>query len=547
MKELLHPLCILLCIALTTCGFRQEKAELILHNGTIHTLDEQNQQFEAMAVRNGKIIALGPEREILNRFASLEKIDIQGRHAYPGFIDAHSHFMGYARNFLRANLLNVASPAEMIERLQAFRRDFPELPWLTGRGWDHTLWENAQWPSRAMLDSVFADIPVLLIRVDGHSGVMNSRAFALFREAFPGSVPGGIIEQQNGKYTGIVKEKALDAAQSLVPDASPEQLVRALKRAENKLFRAGLTTVTDAGLPKKDVLFLDSLYRRGELSIPLYIMSNPDSASLQWLATSPDLDSALTFESVKLYADGSLGSRSACLKSEYADDPGNFGLLTVSESEVIELARFCIEHQLQLNTHAIGDSAAKVVLSAYGQVLQTVNDYRWRLEHAQVVDPNDHALFRKYAIIPSVQPTHATSDMRWAEDRLGSPRIHRAYAFKSLMKPLGMLALGTDFPVEDIDPLKTFYAAVFRQQPFTDQPSDGFLPDEALNAEQALRGMTLWAALACRMEQSAGSLEVGKNANAVVLNQNLLETENIDWENLSTEMTLLHGNVVYQR
>lgn len=514
------PTLVLLATSLAGCIQTQE-ADLVVHNATIYTLDENFTTAQAMAIRDGRIIEVGAEREILNRYKAAEKYDARKMYVYPGFNDAHAHFVGYAEALANVDLMHTASPDEMAARIAAFAEK-SEREWIVGRGWDQNLWPVKAFPDKGLLDSLFPDRPILVRRVDGHAALANSAALRKCGITATTAVPGGkVVLGEDGEPTGLLIDRAIDRVARFIPPISRRQLIAHLKEAEAACFAAGLTTVSDAGLSVDRVLLLDSLHRSGDLTIRVYAFLRPDTASLEFMRTQGTYRTDhLNVGAVKLYADGALGSRGALLKAPYADDTENTGLLLTPVDQIDTWAQHCLDYGYQLNTHCIGDSANALVLDCYARHLEGVNDMRWRIEHAQVVSPEDRGYFRDYAIIPSVQPTHATSDGPWAEERLGPSRIAHAYAFESLRQTLGILALGTDFPVEAIDPLATFSAAVFRNNHLAPM-AEPFQLDEALSPESALRGMTIWPAIASFDEVQKGTLEEGKWADFVVLNRDL--------------------------
>ncbi len=508
----------------TLSCIQTREADLVVHNALIYTLDEGFTTAAAMAVKDGRIIETGAEREILNRYRAAEKYDARKRYVYPGFIDAHAHFTGYARNKAELDLRGVSSAREMALRTAAFA-ETSDREWVVGRGWDQNLWEDKTFPDRILLDSLLPDRPVMLTRVDGHAALINGAAARKAALKPDTEVPGGkVVADADGRITGLLIDRAVDRVARFIPPVSRPQLIELLKAAEADCYAAGLTAVSDLGITVSEAELLDSLHKAGDLSMRVYASLRPDEATREQMRKGPLLTERLSVRSVKLYADGALGSRGALLKAPYTDDPENYGLLLTPEAELEDWARDCKDFGYQMNTHCIGDSANALVLSIYARVLESMNDLRWRIEHAQVVSPEDRRYFGEYGIIPSVQPTHAVSDGPWAEDRLGSERIEGAYAYASLRKSLGILALGTDFPVEGISPLATFRAAVFRTLSEKDT-SGAFRTDEALTPEEALRGMTVWAALACFEEDRLGTLEAGKTADFVVLDRDLTTTD----------------------
>lgn len=525
-----HILFSLISLTALSC-IQTREADLVVHNAVIYTLDEGFTTAAAMAVKDGKILETGAEREILNRYRAAEKYDARKMYVYPGFIDAHAHFTGYARNKAELDLRGVTSAREMALRTAEFAKT-SDRTWITGRGWDQNLWADREFPDRALLDSLLPDRPVLLRRIDGHAALINGAAARKAALKPDTNVPGGhVVTDAGGRLTGVLIDRAVDRVARFIPPVSRRQLIGLLKEAEQDCYAAGLTTVSDLGITVSEAELLDSLHKTGDLSMRIYASLGPDEATKAQMRKGPILTERLSVRSVKLYADGALGSRGALLKVPYTDDPDNYGLLLTPQDELEAWARDCRDFGFQLNTHCIGDSANALVLKIYARVLESMNDLRWRIEHAQVVSPEDRRYFGEYGIIPSVQPTHAVSDGPWAEDRLGPERIAGAYAYASLRESLGLLALGTDFPVEDISPLATFRAAVFRslsvRTPSTSENSEEapFRPEEALTAEEALRGMTIWAALACFEEDRRGSLEPGKAADFTVLDRDLKEAD----------------------
>jgi len=512
----------LACMAWSAC--QTSEADQVLRNAHIVCLDGAGTEAQAMAVHDGRIVALGKEHEILNAYRGAKVMDMAGATIYPGLIDAHSHLLGYALTLDRLNLVGTASWEEVMERLAQWKA--PGEGWVRGRGWDQNDWAISEFPTRRDLDALFPSRPVVLQRIDGHAVLANERALRETGMWEVEQVPGGeVLRLPDGSPSGVLVDGAADSLLSRIPEPSVQEKVSALKLAEQKMLEAGLTTVTDAGLEWGDILLMDSLHRSGDLHVRVMAMANPTPDNFDAMVARGGMRTdRLVAESFKFYMDGSLGSRGAALLAPYDDRPGHRGLLLQNVEAYKAQLRVVHENGFQAATHAIGDSAARLVLGAYAEILQGPNDFRWRVEHAQVLHPMDRPLFGQNSVIPSVQPTHATSDMYWAGERLGRGRIRRAYAYVDLMAELGMLPLGTDFPVEDIDPRKTFLAAVARQDAMR-YPPEGFHMDQALTARQAMLGMTLWAAIASRMDKEVGSLEVGKQADFVVMDRDWLKLE----------------------
>ncbi|HDY87263.1 MAG TPA: amidohydrolase [bacterium] len=534
---------ILILTSLSSCLMKEE-TDIIIHNATIYTVDNTFSKAAAMAVKDGKIVAIGAEREILNKYKAKEVIDAGTRPVYPGFIDAHCHFLGYGLSLQQVDLVGTKSFDEVIEKVVGFSKN-NNSAWITGRGWDQNDWEVKEFPNKKKLDNLFPNTPVFLKRIDGHAALVNSEALNRAGITVETKTDGGIVEVKNGELTGILIDNAIDLVSKVIPTPSKEHITKALQNAEKDCFAVGLTTADDAGLDKEVVDLIDSLHRNGLLKMRIYAMINPARENLNYYSENGQLKTnRLNVRSFKFYADGALGSRGACLIEPYSDEPGHYGLLLNDAGYLKQMAQKVFDMGFQINTHCIGDSANRLMLDIYGEILKGTNDKRWRIEHAQVIHPSDFEKFARYNIIPSVQPTHATSDMYWAEDRLGSERVKGAYSYKQLLEQNGMIALGTDFPVEDIKPLNTFYAAVSRKDS-RGFPKSGYQIENALTREEALRGMTIWAAIANFEENEKGSLEVGKFADFVILNRDILQIPLGEIQNIKVVSTFVNGEDVY--
>lgn len=528
---------------LAACQGKQE-VDLVVHNAKVYTVDGDFAVVEAFAVKDGKFVATGTNDEILNKFNGAEQVDAGGLPVYPGFYDAHAHFHGFASTLMQADLMGAASFDEIIERLQAFRGEFPDAQWLVGRGWDQNLWPVKNFPDRKDLDAAFPDIPVYIIRVDGHAALANSKALELAKITSPKPVEGGSIEFKNGRLTGILVDNAMYAVSSLIPKPTENEMVNLIKKAEELCVELGLTTVNDAGLDQRRIDFLDSLYQAGALKIRNHAWVNISDRNLDhWLERGPYITDKFTVATFKILADGALGSRGACMIEPYSDGPTH-GFLLYSQETIDRALSRIIDSEFQVATHAIGDSTNRFVLDAYGRYLKGENDRRWRIEHAQILAPGDIDKFGQFSIIPSVQPTHATSDMFWAIDRVGADRLSRAYAFKDLLDQVGVLPLGSDFPVEHINPLYGFHAAVARVDS-RGLPEGGFQMENALTREEALKGMTIWSAYSFFEEETRGSIEAGKAADFVILEADIMTEAAEKLRDVKTVRTVIDGETVF--
>lgn len=526
---------------LFSCSQKQS-ADLLIYNATIYTVDSLFSKAEAMLVKDGRILAVGKKAELESAYDIKEKMDANGKFIYPGFIDAHAHFVGYGAGLLTVDLTGTKSWEEVIERVSAFAKDHPDpASWIIGRGWDQNDWEKKEFPGNDQLNELFPQRPVILERVDGHASIANQAALDLGNVKAGMQLEGGSVETIKGQLTGILVDNAVNLVTRVIPPLSKESYSASLIAAEKNCLAAGLTTVDDCGLNFSDVESIRQLQEEGKLNMRLYVMLSDDTKNFNWLRKNGTIKTdQLNVRSIKVYADGALGSRGACLLAPYQDKPGWSGFLLSSQAHFDSVASMIYQQGWQMCTHAIGDSGNRTILNIYGKYLKGDNDLRWRIEHAQVVNENDFSLFGKFKVIPSVQPTHATSDMYWAGERLGTERVKGAYAYQQLLNQNGWIPLGTDFPVEEIYPLKTFYAAVIRKDT-KGWPENGYQTDNALTREQALRGMTIWAARANFEEKEKGSLEKGKFADFVMLDKDLLKASENDLLNNKVISTFIAG------
>ncbi|MEJ8803989.1 amidohydrolase [Pontibacter sp. H249] len=533
--------------ACTSAQTGAEQADLIVYNGTVYTVNDNFDTAEAFAVKDGKIIAVGTSDEIRGKYKATEELNAEGKAVYPGFIDAHAHFYRYGLALQSADLVGTESFKEVVQKVTEQRKKYPDTEWITGRGWDQNDWTVKEFPTKDTLDQLFPDVPVILTRVDGHAALVNQKALDLAGITPKTKMVGGLVEVEGGKMTGILIDNAIDMVSAKIPDADEVDKRQALKNAEANCFAVGLTSVDDAGLDKSTVDLMDDMHKKGEMQMRVYAMLNPSKENQDYYFKNGTYKTdRLNVRSFKIYSDGALGSRGANLIKPYADKHNHYGFLLASEQEFRDLAKLMNQHGFQMNTHAIGDSANRLLLDIYGEVLGGKNDKRWRIEHSQIINPADMDKFGQYSIIPSVQPTHATSDMYWAGDRLGKERIKHAYPFKQLLQQNGYIPLGTDFPVEDINPFYTFHSAVARQDA-KNWPSAGFQMENALSREEALRGMTIWAAKSNFEENEKGSIEAGKFADFILVDKDLMKVKPEEMRGLQVLYTYLNGKQVYKK
>ncbi|GAB3499156.1 amidohydrolase [Spirosoma knui] len=539
------PLPALAFIALlSSCSFKK-KADLLVTNAHIYTADSSFSTAEAFVVKDGKFLAVGSAKELAEQYNADSTADLNGQPVYPGFYDPHAHFLGLGQVLSQANLVGAESYDEVIDRLKAFYQKNPQVLWLTGRGWDQNDWPEKTFPTKEKLDAAFPNVPVALTRVDGHALLVNSKALRLAQITAGSKLSGGEVVLANGEPTGVLVDNAMQFIRRVLPRPDNADKTRMLLAAQAACVKLGLTTVSDAGISPDEINLIDSLQKAGKLKIRDYAMVSLGEPNLNYiLKRGPFQTDRLTVRSFKLYADGALGSRGACLRKPYSDRPETGGFLLLSPAELERVTKLLYASNFQANTHCIGDSANHLMLTLYGNLLKKQNDRRWRIEHAQVVSPEDVYKFGRYSIIPSVQPTHATSDMYWAADRLGSIRVKGAYAFNDLMKQNGLITFGSDFPVEAENPLFGFHAAVARQDA-KNFPAGGYQMENAVDRKSALLAMTRWAAYANFEDQLRGSIAPGKQADFVVLDRDIMTAPNTQLRQTQVKQTWIGGERIY--
>jgi len=521
-----------------SCQKEKQTVDTIITNANIYTVDTNFSKAEAFAIKDGKFLEVGTSDEMTSKYASENIIDAKGKTIVPGFIDAHCHFLGLGFNEQAVDLVGTKSFEDVVKRVLDFQNERHQ-DYIIGRGWDQNDWEDKEFPNKTLLDKLFPETPLYLTRIDGHAILCNQAALDLGNITVNSKIEGGEVVVEDGKLTGVL----VDNAESLVlehwPKPTRNDKVNALLAAQKLCFDYGLTTVDDAGLNQNAIEIIDSLHQTGDLKIRVYAMVSGSKKNVDYYLNKGIIKTdRLNVRSFKFYADGALGSRGAMLRAPYSDKPNHFGLIVTDLETFDAQAQRIASSEYQMNTHAIGDSANHAVLQTYNKVLRGKQDRRWRVEHAQVVSPEDFDLYKN--VMPSIQPTHATSDMYWAEDRLGSERVKGAYAYKELLNAYGKVALGTDFPVEQVSPFLTFYAAVARQD-LEHYPEGGFQKENGLTREETLKGMTLWAAYSNFEEQEKGSIEAGKFADFVILDQDIMTVEQNEIPDMKVEQTFVGG------
>ena len=528
-------------ILLLSCS--SPEADLIIHNAVVYTVNKDFEKATAVVVKNGKFIAVGGE-DLVELYSAKSIVDLNGFPIYPGFIDAHCHFYNFGLLQQQLDLSGTKSFEEVIQRIAGYVESNPGVPVL-GQGWDQNTWEIKEYPTKEILDQRFPNELIAVKRVDGHALLVNQKVLDLAGIDSSTEVDGGVVVRVDGALTGVLIDNAMDSVYQALPKPTIKQQEEALLAAQKICFQNGLTTVDDAGLDKEQLELIESMQKRNILDIRVYGMISNTPENLEYyLDKGPIKTERLNIRSVKVYADGALGSRGAALKKDYSDEKGNRGSFVTPVEEIEALAFILAKKGFQMNTHAIGDAANHEVLNAYKKALTIDPDPRWRIEHAQVVSEIDREFFGS-KILPSIQPTHATSDMFWADERLGEGRIKNAYAYKTLLDWSGRVALGTDFPVEHVSPLKTFYASVARTTE-KQLPLGGFQIEDGLTRTEALKGMTIWAAYANFEEEIKGSIEVGKMADMVILKEDIMEIDINTVTNIDVVATIVDGVIVYR-
>jgi len=531
---------LILIVLFTSLQSCKKSVDFIAFNGNIYTVNSDFNTASAFAVNDGKFVDIGNE-EILSKYNTNQKIDLDGSTVLPGLIDAHCHFYGLGLNQSMIDLTGTNSFNEILEKISNKDNNI-----IRGRGWDQNDWKIKEFPNKEKLDLIYPNTPVILERIDGHAYLVNQKALDIAGIDINTKSTNGTLLSKKGKLTGVLIDGPMSLIDNSFGEISLDDKIKALVSAQEICFKNGLTTVDDAGLSKDIIMLIDSLQKKELLKMRVYAMiSNSENDVNYFIENGPIKTNSLNVRSVKVYGDGALGSRGATLKKPYSDDKHNYGKLVTSYKDIKDLANKLAEANFQMNTHAIGDSTINLLIDTYSKVLETKTDPRWRIEHSQIIDINDIKGYNN-KILPSVQPTHATSDMYWAEERVGSKRIKGAYAYKALLEKSKVIGLGTDFPVEKVNPFHTFYASVSRKD-LNDYPEKGFEFENALSREETLKGMTIWAAYLNFEEKEKGSIEKGKFADFIIIDRDIMKVEINKTPETKVLKTYLSGELVYSK
>ena len=534
----------------------KKNVDLLLIDSKAYTLDKENLKVEAIAIKDGKIFDLGSSSEIMANYKSKEIINLSGCFIYPGFTDGHAHILGEGGRLQTLDLVGTTSVDQILEMVKNKVSGVKNGDWIIGRGWDQNNWKRKEFPVAKQLDQVAPSNPVLLRRIDGHAAWVNSLAMkiASIDNKTEDPVGGRIIRDSKGNPTGVFIDNAIDLIGKIVPSLTGDEIKERLKLALNECAKYGLTEVHDMGVDQDIINQYKKLIDAKECPIRIYAAIDYGSPTLEdYFKRGPEIgygDGLLTIRAIKLYMDGALGSRGAALIDAYNDDPNNRGLTMISDGEMDSVCREALVKGFQVCTHAIGDRANNLTLNAYVRILKTLPEKaespRWRNEHAQILLPSDIGRFKKNGIIPSMQPTHATSDMDWVESRIGAERAKNAYAWRSILETESIIIGGSDFPVEFVNPLLGFYAAVTRQDVYG-SPSGGWYPEQVMNRHEALRAFTIWPAYGAFQEKEKGTLEIRKWADLTILSKDIMEIPPEEILNTEVLMTIVGGKIVYKK
>jgi predicted amidohydrolase YtcJ len=532
-----------LAFLISACSSNKNNDTTIIYNAQIFTVDANFSKAQAMITQDGKFLDIGTDSFILNKYAACNnKIDAQQQCIYPGIIDAHCHFTDYAVDKGSLELYETSSMQQVLDSVLQYAPRCKDA-WIVGRGWNQNAWAVKKFPTNDSLNKWFPDRPVLLTRIDGHACLCNKKALQLAGITATTKIFGGEIILENGQPTGLLVDNAATKAEQAIPLDKKEDAIKAYVAAQKDCFALGLTSLVDCGVKHQVVDWVKEAQASKQLKIRLALMLADDSTNFaKYEKQKPYKDDYLHVIGFKIFLDGALGSKGAYMLQDYTDEHAHKGLILKPQDSVMAIAKRLYNTPYQMCTHAIGDAGNRIILNIYAKVLKQQNDRRWRVEHAQCIDKNDFTLFKNYSIIPSVQPTHATSDMPWALERIGASRLQYAYAYNTLLQQNNWLPLGTDFPVEYPNPFYTFYSAVFRIYDTTKAP---FQMQDALTRENALRGITIWAAKGSFEENEKGSIEKNKMADFIICNTNLMTALPMECKNAKVSKTFVAGACVY--
>ncbi len=535
-----------------------QPADAIFVNATVHTVDDDRPNATAFAVRDGAFVAVGDAAGMMvHKGPDTEWVDLDGATVVPGLIDAHAHLAGLGQ--LELGIIDLSwtsSYDQVIEVIKQRAETAPPGEWIIGRGWDHESWPTKKLPHHADLTAAIPDHPVWIARVDGHAALANARAMDIAGVSPESEDPDGgeIMRDADGIPTGVFVDAAEALVNRVIPDSAYPDYAAMLLEGQRLCFEAGLTGMHDMGMTTAESDLLRALEASGDLKLRVHATIGKRHALEHMTSRLPYIGDRVQIKAIKLYMDGAMGSRGAWLLEPYADRPTDHdgdpwvGLATEDPDFVETVANVCLQRGYQLCTHAIGDRANREVLDAYERALKSraaINeDHRFRIEHAQLLSPTDIPRFAKLNVIPSMQARHATSDMRWVADRVGPVRASGAYAWQTLVKEGSIVANGSDFPVEPHEPLLGFYASVTRQNE-QGEPSEGWMPNERLTREQALKSFTIWAAHAAFMEDRVGSITPGKRADFTVLDTDIMACEPADILTTKIFRTVVDGETVF--